>query len=695
MKSLQLDKIFRPRSVALIGISADGRKLNGAPLEILKKTGFPGTIYLVNPKYDAIGEMCCHASVEDLPEAPDVAMIMLPARDVPAALDACGRKGTRGAVVISSGFEEVGGNDLVEQVERTCAMHGIAMVGPNCEGMWSVRSRTVLTFGSAGRREHLAHAPIAILSQSGAMGGAITRHLQDSGFGCAYFVSVGNETVLSILDYLEYMIDQDDVRVVVLFMEGLKQGERLLAIAERARLRGIVLIALKSGNSSIGRAAAASHTGKIATTFDVYRDVFAQAGIIAVDGLVQLIEAAEVFASLPLPLMRTGANLGVSIFSIPGGTRALTADLCEQCDVPLALFERDSVAALKSRLPAFGYAENPADITGAVLSAPELFNETLSIVAQDANTEALLIQMANHGPHDVVRYRETLHEVVTSTGVPTIVCFLGDSLPGTARCELARNGIICARDPNDAVRYLDWLYRAREIGQRSPRILPALLPVRPLQQAPDWAESMRILGEAGIGVPKWAILSVDASVEEVCASFAFPVALKALPEDAEHKTELGLLHLNLVDVAAVSHAALDLREKLGRSDASLLVQEMVSGGVEAVLSARIDRDFGAVLTIGTGGVLVELIKDVGHVCLPAARQDIERLVRSLRLHQLLQGFRGAARADQDGLVDAALALGIAFLSRGLAELEINPLLVQAEGQGVVALDVLMKPGAAD
>ena len=229
-----LDRLFHARSVALVGLSADPRKMTGAPLEILRQTGFTGIIRVVNPKYREIGGLPCHPSIDALPESADVALITLAAASVPAAIRACARKGIRAAVVMSSGFEESAeGAVHARELARAALETGVAVVGPNCEGLWSVRERVLLTFGSAARRSVLHLAPVAILSQSGAIAGALGRHLQDSGVGCAYLVSVGNETVLTIADYLEWMIAQDDLKVT-----------------ELARLKPYVLLNAKIGRAS-------------------------------------------------------------------------------------------------------------------------------------------------------------------------------------------------------------------------------------------------------------------------------------------------------------------------------------------------------------------------------------------------------------------------------------------------------------
>lgn len=687
-----LDAIFRARSVAIVGASANPRKLNAIPLQVLRATGFRGPIYPVNPKYQEIESVHCFPDLAALPEVPDVALILVPAADVPATLEDCGRKGTRAAVVFSSGFEEVPDSaGLVAALRAVCKRHRIALVGPNCEGVWSVRDRVLLTFGSAARRESLAHAPVAMVSQSGSIAGAVARQLQDSGFGCAYVVSAGNETVLTILDYLEYLIAQEDVRVVLLFLEGLKDGERLVRLAIQARSRGIVLVALKSGGSTAGREAVASHTGKLTTSSAIYRDIFRQAGIIQVESLVELVEAAEVLSSAPLP-PHGSCRSGIAVFSIPGGTRALTADLCEARGVPLATFDAATIEQLAQVLPRFGVATNPTDVTGQILSQSELFGTALAIVARDPSTTGLLVQLANRGPSDAVRHRDAIAGVAQRRALPTVLSFLGDTLPGPERRVFAQNRLLCARDPADAVRYFDWLFRAKAISERSAPVTAAPAPNRPDRLPSGWTGAMQFLGEAGIGVAPWSLLRSGSPAAAACAALRFPVAVKVLPEHAEHKTDQGLLRLNVPTADQVDAAVAELRAVLGCQDATLLVQQMVPDGIESVLTTMHDPDFGPLLAMGTGGTLIELLRDIGYLNLPISDADVERLLDRLQLARLLHGYRGRPRADRKALVAAAMGLAAAFEARRheLREVEINPLVVLPEGRGVVAVDVLIK-----
>lgn len=692
---LPLDRLFHARSIALVGVSGDPRKMTGAPLEILRQSGFPGRIYPVNPRHPKLGELTCYPDVGALPEAPDVALIMLSARLVPGAVRACADKGIAAAVVLSSGFEESeDGRQFAEELRRVAQETGIQVVGPNCEGVWSVRDRVLLTFGSAARRKVLHHAPIAVLSQSGAIAGALGRHLQDNGVGCSYIVSVGNETVLTIADYLAWMIDQDDVRVVLLFIEGVRDGARLLRLIDAARSKGIRVVALKTGNSEAGQKAAASHTGKIASPYAVYRDLLDEAGAIQVQSLTDLIEAAEVLSVSPWP-SRRGARGGVSVFSIPGGTRAMTADLLELHGVPLATFASATVQALADSLPEFGGTENPTDLTGQVLSHPGLFDTCLRIIAADPHTEALIVQVANRGPRDVLERVDLLGSVAAATSMPVVVSFLGDALPGPDRARLRSAGIVCARDPAEAARFLGWLYRSRDIAARAPFAPPhATTPVKP---PATWSETVGYLRDCGVKVPEERIVGSGDDARDIGKALRFPVVVKALPEDCDHKTELGAVILDVRTGEDVVAAVADVRERLQRPDARVLVQQMVDGGVEVLLSALRNPDFGPVLAIGMGGTAVELHRDVAYVALPTDAARVRRALARLKLSTLLQGFRGRPPADLDALVDAAVRFGDRFVASrpAMAEMEVNPLFVREAGAGIVAVDALVKPAASD
>ncbi|MFT4437134.1 acetate--CoA ligase family protein [Caballeronia sp. 15715] len=690
---LSLDPLFFAQSVALIGLSADAAKMTGAPLAILCQVGYQGRIFPVNPKYQDMSGYPCYPSIDALPEVPDVALITLAARHVPEAVRACARKGIKAVVVLSSGFEETEeGRQYALDLASAAAQSGIPVVGPNCEGIWSVGNRLMLTFGSAARRGALHRAPIAIISQSGAMAGAIARHLQDNGIGCEYVVSVGNETVLTIADYLEWMIERDDVRVVLLFIEGLRDGQRLLRLLDRARQKGVHIAALKSGNSEAGGKAAASHTGKVASDYVVYQALLREAGVVQVPTLTDLIEFADVLTTFPLPPAR-GVQGGVAVFSIPGGTRALTVDLFEAHGVPLSTFDQKTSAALAAALPSFGGTDNPTDLTGQVLSHPGLFNQCLQILANDPHTEALVVQVANRGPRDVNDRIDYLGSVAAGAQVPLVISFLGDALPEADKGRFRKHGIICARDPAEAAKYLGWLYAAREGGARPGFDGTGSVGVAAVSGPSDWPEVERYLSECGIAVPRWCIVGPAEDVAHACANLRFPLALKAIPEDVDHKTELGLVTLNLQNADELRLAALVTRQRLGNAEASVFVQEMIDGGTEVLMAALRNADFGPILALGMGGTLVELHRDITYLALPTNAARVRAGLATLKLWTLLSGFRGRPRGDVEALVAAVVAFGNRFTHAQplLAELEINPLFVRAEGPDpVIAIDALVK-----
>ncbi|MEX2642867.1 MAG: CoA-binding protein, partial [Acetobacterales bacterium] len=536
-----LDAAFRPRSVCFIGVSGDPKKTSGTPLRYLVRHGYEGAVYPVNPKYDEIEGLKCYPDVASLPEAPDCAFISLPAAAVPDAVEEAGKKGVRSAVILSSGFEETeGGASHAERLREAANRHGVAVVGPNSEGVWSVGAKAILTFGSAADRDDIAHGRIAVVTQSGGIGGGLSRQLLDGGYGLAYFVSVGNEVNVGIPDYIDYLSEQDDVSTILIFMEGLNQGPKLVPACARARAKGINLVAVKSGNSARGREATASHTGKISTPGDIYHDVLDQAGIVQVDSLIDLFDAGRVLSYLR-PVGDGGTQGGLGILSVLGGPRSIMADRCEEWGVPLATYAPETETRLKKVVPAFGYAPNPTDITGHIVGHPELLQESLDAAAADPHAEAFIVQFGNGGVKDAREKREMFVDFANKSGKPLVLSLIGDTLDPALVAAYARDGVMVARDAAEAVKYVGWLYKAREIARRAPgAAVPATSPpaTRPLPSG--WQATEAFLQDAGIPLPPSRLLPAGGDAAETCSGLRFPVCVKALPEDAEHKTEKGL-----------------------------------------------------------------------------------------------------------------------------------------------------------
>jgi len=681
-----LDGLFRPQSVAVVGASGKHGKPGNSLLRALLKHHFPGRVYPVTPTSGEVEGLKAYKSIAELPETPDVALIITPAATVPGLIDECGAKGVRHAIVYSAGFEETNeGKELAQQLAAAARRHGITVIGPNCQGLWSVRAKALLTYSPAALNlEQLNHAPIAIISQSGALAGALAGSLHRSGLGVSYMVSVGNESVFDALDALSWLVEQDDARVIALYIEGLNRGERILEIAERAQRRGVRIALLKAGRSELGQQTTASHTGKIASAHAVYADVLSQVGVVSLNNLAELLAAVEVLSFMPLPRRSGDARGGVSILSSSGGAAALLADHSSELGVPMARFSAATADKLHALLPEFARKDNPIDLTGQINNVPDLFRNTCLTVAADPHTEAVVVQHANSGRRYLKEDGEIYKRVARD--LPVLVSFVGDTLPPETRNEFRDAGVLLSPEPSATMKALSMLYRLPS-GPLT-RVERLALPRRAAPQS--WDETMALCEAAGATPARWVVLGPGDRADGAGAGLRFPLVVKVLPSEAEHKSELGLVKLRVGSFPDVDAIAADFRAKLGKPSAGILVQEMAGEGVEVVLSFLRRTDFGPVLSIGSGGVAIELYRDITHLALPVSADQVRGALRRLKLWTLLQGFRGKPPADIDALVDAAVRLGDVLLAcPDIEEFELNPVIVGRRGAGLRVVDALV------
>ena len=685
-------KFLQPKSVTIIGASPQAGSPRNALVKNLLKHGFKGAVYPVSASNPEIEGLKAYKTVAELPEVPDVALVFTPAHTVAGVIAECGQKGIRNAVVFSSGFEEVeGGQENARQLAEAARKHDVAVVGPNCNGFWSVRQGTIMTFsGAALNIETINHAPVAVLSQSGALAGAIGNSLNTGGMGLAYIVSVGNETCLDVLDAASAVIEQDDVRVVLLYLEGLDDASRMLKIAQRARERGVQIVALKTGRSAVGQDATASHTGKIASSHAVYAAVFEQAGIIEVDSIAEMMNAVEVLAFMRDPRDSQDPKGGVSVLSASGGAGALLADHSSERGITMAEFDALTVEKLDTILPAFARKTNPIDLTGQVNTSADMLKDACEAVVADPRTEAVIVQFASTVRRHLVANAGVFKALATQ--VPVVLSIMGEAIEPEMRKDFREAGVLICSDPSAAMNALSLLYRRRDAMR-----LPALpqrqgLPARTVSN--DWSDMMRFCEDSGVTPAPWVVLGSDERAAQACSHLTYPLVVKALPSEAEHKTEMGLVKLRVGSPEEVDALAVQFRQRMGKPQAGILVQEMVGDGVEVVLSCLRNADFGPVISIGTGGVAIELYRDVAYLSLPVSEEQVLAALRKLKLWTLLQGFRGKPAADVEALASAAVRFGDLFLaSAEVREFEINPVMVKKRGEGLAAVDALVTTGA--
>ena len=711
---VNLDKLLRPRSVAIIGASPNEKSIPGMALDRLVRHGFTGAIHLVNPKHKEVSGRPCYPTIRDVPGPVDAAMICVHADPVPDLLEECGAAGVGAAVVVASGFEEVAdGAANTARLKAAIARTGIRAVGPNTEGVWNVTGKVLLTFGSASNRASFLPGPVSVISQSGGIGTACVRQLQDRGIGCHYFVGVGNETDLTALDFVEHIVHEGESPVILVYTEGLRDGWRLRRIAAAAYEKGISIVLLRAGTSEMGRVATATHTGRVASAPRVYSSVLRQLGIVEVFTPSELWQAGMVLTVAGKAPELPG-RAGVGIMSISGGCRGILADACDRRDVPLSEFAAATEAALGQVVPSVGVIKNPVDPSGKVMTEPGLFEGAVDAVARDPHSEIVIIQYGNGALHMMRNHLDIFAAMRRDTGKPVVLCSLGDDLDPEMCRHLFSIGVLWANDPDQAAQQCEWLYKFRRARAAGARLVDAGASTPAGNRAGTHAgaaaaavaggatASGAVTGQAlsafatqaswlaanGMPVPGFRIVTTLDEARAAAAVLGWPLVAKPVPEAAEHKTEQGLVHLRLNSDAGLAQALADIHAKVPGTP--VILQQMVTDTVEVLLALREDRDLGPVAAIGSGGVMVELLGDVAYLALPAGPEEFVAALRGLHVWQLLQGFRGQAPRDIAALAAAASRLSQAWLAarERIAEIELNPVAVRAAGQGVVALDIL-------
>lgn len=699
----RLGRLFAPESICIIGASSNPKSIAGRPQQILAQHGFAGAVYPVNPRYENLNGVPCYPSVTAVPEVPDVAIVVVGAPQVPAVLEECGQRGVRNAIIISSGFEEdSSGGDLVRQLKDVAARFDINVVGPNSEGVWSVPQSAMMTFGSAARRATIEEGRVSVISQSGSLGGNTTRSLQDRGLGCRYFISAGNESVLTAADYIDFIVAEGGSDVILLFLEGIVEGREFVAAAQRARQAGVVVVALKAGSSELGGATAASHTGKITSPADVYADIFRQIGVIQVHTVGDLVEAADVFLTPRLHLRPAAVDgdevsrRGVALVA-PGATRTVMADAAERHGVPLATFSEETVNSLSALIPSYGYARNPVDVTAQVSTAG-MFHDVLDLMADDDATDAVVIQWGNRGIQHFDEVVETGERLQQKSGKPVLIGLLGNpwELDAAQRTALRARGLTCAMAPEDVMKQLDWLYVRRRFAHsatdQDDTVLADFYSDAPVTFDTSFDAQVPWLEKCGFSVPASAIVARSDDSREffTATALTFPLVIKANPDEVAHKADRNLVELGIATPEQAAKLADDMLERAADVN-SLLVQEMAPPGVEVLVTLRDDDNFGPVLTVGVGGHLVEIVRDVAHAAVPLSRQQLESMIDRTRLSLLLAGVRGKPRADRDGLCDAVLRLANSYPERAerISEIELNPVIVGPVGTGAYVVDSII------
>jgi acyl-CoA synthetase (NDP forming) len=684
-----LDALFRPRSIAVLGASSDPRKIGGRPVDYLLQGGFTGAIYPVNPAQPVVQGLPAYASLEDLPTPADLVVIALPARLAEEAVESCIRCGAGAILMFTSGFGEVDevGRARQDAMAARCRQAGIRMLGPNCLGLFNPADGVFCTFSASLQGTWPKPGGIAIASQSGAFGTYCYTLLHQRGAGISHFVATGNEADVDVAACIAWFAADPATQVIVISIEGCRDGARMRAALALAAARGKPVVAMKVGTSALGADAAASHTGALAGTDAAYDAAFAEAGVHRAQSIEEMVDVALACAAGVFP---PGNRLGV--ITISGGVGVLLADHAEARGLAMPALPAAAQSRILELVP-FANPRNPVDATAQVVNDRTLLGRMIDIMMEGDGFDIVIAFLALMGLSE--RAMETLRPMLARLRAAHpqklfILCFV---CPPATRLELEAMGFLVIEDPSRAVNVAGALARLRA----RPAALPAgpLPPALPLPPGPlDEAAAKRLLGEAG--VPFAPERTARSAAEAVAAAEAlgFPVALKVLSADLAHKSDVGGVRLHLRDATEVAAAwEAMMREVAAKAPQArldgALVAPMVTGGVETVLGVTIDPVFGPLVMFGLGGVFVEVFRDVVFRLAPLTREAALAQLRGIRGLPLLQGVRGRPPMDLEALADALVALS-AFALRhrdSLASVEINPFI--ALPRGGVAVDAVI------
>lgn len=699
-----LAPLFEPRAIAVYGASSDPTKIGGRPLDFLKSSGFDGALYPINPKAAQIQGLPAFATVSAVPGPVDLAIVAVPAPGVLAALEDCAAKGVGGAVVLSSGFAETGGQGVAWQagISALARRTGMRVVGPNCMGLISVRRRLLGTFTPSAAGFGLVPGRISLVSQSGAFGGYCLSLIRQRGLGLNLWITTGNQCDVDVADCITHFAGDDGTQVIVAYLEAATDKDRLVAALALARERGKRVVVMKVGRSEAGAQAAASHTASLAGSDQVYEGLFRQYGVWrarSIDELFDVAYACSVNAPAPL-----GRRLG--LLTVSGGVGALMADVASDCALDVAPMPEDAQRRLKELVPFCG-PRNPVDMTAQLINDLTLFGSNFQIMLEEGGYDVVVAFLSSVG--QVMELSRSLLEqlqAVLRRFPDRAVVFSSLASPEVRRMYEAA-GVLLFDEPTRAVRAAAALVYFAEQSRRAaqadpPPALPAgALP--PPVRAINETQAKTILASAGIAaVPERIAADEDAAAREA-AALGYPVVLKIASADIAHKSEIGGVIVGLADEAQLRKAFRTLTQRAAtrapqaRVD-GVVVARMAERGVETILGVVRDPVFGAVVMFGLGGVFVEAFQDVAFRVAPFGVAEARAMIGEVKGRVLLRGVRGQPPADEDALAAALAALSVyaARHTDGIESIDINPLLVLPRGRGVQALDALIVPttGAA-
>jgi acetate---CoA ligase (ADP-forming) len=674
-----VENVLSAKSVAIVGASPKGRWPMGIYRNL--KKAYQGKVFLINPNYQEIENNPCYPNLAALPEVPEELLILIPTRAVLGTLEEATKLGTKSATIYTAGFgegEDPKGKERAQAMKALCERTGLVICGPNCmgsyslaEGLWTFPTSTPL----------LKKGPVGLIFQSGGSLGNWIKGATERGIGFTYAVSSGNEISLDLVDYLSFMVDDPGTKVILLMVEGIRRPSEFMAVAHEALKRSKPIIVVKLGRSAMGKRQAISHTGALAGADEVFDAVCDRLGLIRCPTLEDLTEMTLAFMAGRYP---RGSRAAIVVNS--GGMKGLICDHAEELNTNLAQLSEKTKEAVRPLIPPELAVENPLECGVAGFGDEQGFINIVKLHAEDDGVDLLAI----HGelPRFPEKREATLFKNLAAATDKPILAFARSTYSCTdeSRTFQEEAGIPFLQAIKPTLRALAGLGL---YGERKQLGVPTLPNAGGKSDDLAGDKLNALLRSHGIGLPKQALVGTAAEAGLKSKEIGFPIALKLIAAEIVHKTESGAVVLGLKTAEEVVAEGQKLLSKtLGKGH--LLIQEMVQG-TEVLLGARTDPQYGPFLMVGLGGILVEVLKDVAIRLLPVDEGEARRMLQELRGFKVLQGVRGQGPRDIDALVKSMVGLSDIFAAHRnhLTDLEINPLMVRAQGCGVAAVDVRM------
>lgn len=688
MPTFDLDALFSPKSVAIIGASAVPGKVGHSVLSNMIQAGFAGKIYPVNPKGGDMLGLPAVTSVDELPDNLDMAVICIPPAHVVAAMEQLAAKKVKSAVVITAGFKEAGreGYYLEQKLVDLAREHGIALLGPNCLGLMSTGAKVNASFAA----DQPNPGNIAFFSQSGALCVAILDWAMGENIGFSKFVSLGNKAVIDESHMLDYLKDDPETKVILGYMEGVEDGPRFMRAAEAVTpIKPVILI--KSGTTAAGAKAASSHTGAIAGSDQAYQAAFHQAGIIRVRDVSSLFNLALSFSNQPLP---KGPSLAIVTNS--GGPGILAADAAEKSRLIMGSLSSTTVNELLSFLPPFAAVYNPVDIIGD--ADGKRYRRTLEVVAKDPMVHSILVLLSPTASAEIVETAQAIVDVAKTCDKPVFACFMGRKRVKPGEEILTQAGIPCYAFPEPAIAAIETMYLYSQWKERPAPVqvcyrrdksrAEKVITAARTQGCSEIVEfqAQELLKAYELPIPNTILARTSEEAVAAAKQIGFPVVLKIASPQISHKSDVGGVKVGLADAQSVARSFLDIttRAKSLRHDAYItgcLVQSMApKGAKECIIGFKRDPQFGPMILFGLGGIYVEVLKDVAIRLAPLSMDDAKQMIREIKSFPLLRGVRGEQPVDFNAIEDILLTMSqLALDFPQIMEAEFNPVLASPSG----------------